>query len=126
MSFSLFILSIRSNPIILSSIPGNNEKAVLAAKLESENKGFQSAIVSTRVDGDVGVISRIYALLARQVADTIRDPGNKDKLRVFVETDMAKELRVRKEFVSELLAMNFEKPICLIFAGKSNIEVWFN
>lgn len=110
-----------NNTIPSSVIPGNNEKAALAAKLESENKGFQSTIVSTRVEGDVGTISRIYALLARHVADTIRHPGNKDKLRVFVEKEIAEELRVRAEFVEELLAMDFGKAICLIFAGKVSI-----
>lgn len=99
--------------------------AALAAKHDSENKGFQSAIVSTRVEGDVRTISRIYAFLARHVADTIRDPGNKDKLRVFVEQDIAKELRVREEFVEELLAMDFGKAICLIFAGEGDVEVTF-
>lgn len=106
-------------------ISGNNEKAALAAKVESEKKGFQSAIVSTRVEGDVGAISRIYASLARHVVDTIRDSGNKDKLRLFVETDMANELRVRKEFIEELLAMDFGKAICLIFAGRCNVKVGF-
>lgn len=105
---------------LLFQFSGNNEKAVFAAKLESQNKGFQSSIVSTAVEGDVSTISRIYARLARHVADTIRDPRNEDSLRVFVEKDMAKQLRVKEIFVDELLAMNFSKPICLIFAGKVN------
>lgn len=102
-------------------IPGNNERAALAAKVEAQNKGFQSAIVSTRVEGDVRAISRIYASLARHVVDTIRDSGNKDKLRLFVEKVMASELRARKEFIEELLTMNFGKAICLIFAGRCSV-----
>lgn len=102
----------------MSPLVGNNEAAALAAKAEAEKKGFQSAVVSTRVEGDVETISRIYASLARHVVDTIRDADDKDKLRVFVEKEVANELRVRKEFIEELLAMDFGKAICLVFAGR--------
>lgn len=108
-----------------SFIAGNNLEAARAAKVAAENKGFQSAVVSTRVEGDVRTISRIYASLARHVVDTIRDASNnsnKDKLRLFVEQDMANELRVRKEFIEELLAMDFGKAICLVLAGRCRLK----
>ncbi|XP_056634963.1 glycerate kinase isoform X1 [Diorhabda sublineata] len=101
---------------------GNNKIATEAAKQEAINKGFQSAIISTQIDGDVEKISKIYAELARNIDIAINDNSNKGKLRVFLET-FSYDLRVEERFVQELLDMDFNKKMCLIFAGEPTVVV---
>ncbi|KAJ8922629.1 hypothetical protein NQ315_007661 [Exocentrus adspersus] len=103
-------------------VAGNNTIAAEAAKEEAINRGFQSVIVSTEIDGDVNRISKIYARMACNLAAVITDPGRRDKARVFLE-GAASELRAGKRFVAEVLDMDYSRPLCLIFAGEPTVVV---
>ncbi|XP_018563727.1 glycerate kinase [Anoplophora glabripennis] len=103
-------------------IIGNNTIAAEAAKEEAINKGLQSVIVSTEIDGDVNRISGIYARMARNLDAAITDSGNKDKARVFLE-NAAMDLPFRHGIVEEILHLDFSRPICLIFAGEPTVVV---
>ncbi|CAG9856845.1 unnamed protein product [Phyllotreta striolata] len=107
---------------VYTYVIGNNKIAAEAAKQEAINKGFQSAIISTGIEGDVRKISEIYAQLARNVAAVITDSGNKDSLKVFLET-FSEDLRVRQGFIDELLDMDYSNGICLISAGEPTVTV---
>uniref|UniRef100_A0A6P7F6A7 Glycerate kinase n=1 Tax=Diabrotica virgifera virgifera TaxID=50390 RepID=A0A6P7F6A7_DIAVI len=101
---------------------GNNKIAAEAAKHEAINKGFQSAIISTQIEGDVGQISKIYAEFARNIASVISDLGNKDNLQVFLRT-FSKGLRAEEGFIQEVLDMDYTKGVCFVFAGEPTVVV---
>ncbi|CAH1105622.1 unnamed protein product [Psylliodes chrysocephalus] len=101
---------------------GNNKIAAEAAKQEAINKGFQSSIISTEIEGNVEKISKIYVQLARNVASVITNSGNKDNLKVFLET-FSEDLRVREGFIQEVLDMDYKRGICLICAGEPTVVV---
>ncbi|CAH1174213.1 unnamed protein product [Phaedon cochleariae] len=101
---------------------GNNRIAALAAKREAINRGFQSSVASTQIEGDVCEIGRIYAALARELASVISDPSDRDNLEVFLET-FAEHFRVDRTFIREVLDLDYSRGICLIFAGEPTVVV---
>jgi glycerate 2-kinase len=103
-------------------IIGNNLMAAEAALQHAASFGFQSAIISTRVTGNVRAISRIYADLARNMASAICNSSSKQAVKESVRASTA-DLQTAPDFVDTLIDFDFGQEICLIAAGEPTVVV---
>lgn len=99
---------------------GNNHIAAEAARQHAISLGFQSAIISTSITGNVSEISQIYATLARDVASAMAEPSLRATLRSRLQ-------KYKQYFDStcffEVLDFDLSKMICLIAAGEPTVVV---
>lgn len=102
-------------PHVSNYIIGNNKIAAEAAHQHALSLGFQSAIISTSITGDVKEISQIYADLARHIIDAILNPLKK--------LNVAEIARTMNFDVADLINFDFRKNICLIAAGEPTVVV---
>lgn len=102
-------------PHVTNYIIGNNKIAAEAALQHALSLGFQSAIISTSITGDVKEISQIYADLARHIIDGILNPLKK--------LNAAEIARTMNFDVADLINFDFRKNICLIAAGEPTVVV---
>uniref|UniRef100_A0A1Y1KYP8 Glycerate kinase n=1 Tax=Photinus pyralis TaxID=7054 RepID=A0A1Y1KYP8_PHOPY len=112
-------------PHVRNYIIGNNQIAANAALSHATALGYQSFVLSTRVQGEVGRISEIYAELARQVASLIiSNKGECENFKLFLET-FKSELGISEFAFNEITNFNFKScsGICLIFGGEPTVTV---
>nr|XP_054752241.1 glycerate kinase-like [Lytechinus pictus]XP_054752243.1 glycerate kinase-like [Lytechinus pictus] len=102
-------------------IIGSNSIAVAAAKKKAEAIGFETVNISNAMDGEARHVAALFADLAKYVCEryTAGSTGGKAFAECF---------RVTKDKVQELedtleVAVQGNKPVCLISAGETTVTV---
>ncbi|KAK5643223.1 hypothetical protein RI129_007068 [Pyrocoelia pectoralis] len=112
-------------PHVHNYVIGSNKIATNAALSQAVALGYQSFVLSTRVQGEVERISKIYAELARQVASLINsNKGERENWKLFLES-FRTELNISEFTFNEIINFNFNSSpgICLIFGGEPTVTV---
>nr|XP_022913512.1 glycerate kinase [Onthophagus taurus] len=97
-------------------IIGNNKLAVEACRTKAISFGYETRILTTKIQDDVEVLSKFYA----ELAALIYSSTSKTDLRNFLESAKSKLDDID---VEDFLQLDFSKNICIIGAGEPTVVV---
>lgn len=113
-------------PNSLVHVIGNNSVAIDLAIEEMKKLKIHGICMSKRIEGDVAIVSSIYANIAKAIYELDTGRMDDDDFKKFVHS-LDETLKLEKEFCNQLVNVVQDKtrrnPICLISGGETTVTI---
>ncbi|XP_043826278.1 glycerate kinase [Dromiciops gliroides] len=110
---------------VLNVVIGSNSLALAEAQRRAEALGYQTLVLSTVIEGDVGHLARFYGLLAQVVGIRLSSQDMKTKKEEDELQELVEELQLSDIKLEEVLqAVEGAKgPVCLLAGGEPTVRL---
>ncbi|XP_074139526.1 glycerate kinase isoform X3 [Sminthopsis crassicaudata] len=110
---------------VLNTIIGSNSVALAEAQRRAEGLGYQSLVLSTVVQGEVGRLSRFYGLLAQTAIVRLSSQAVTTKKEEDELQKLAEELQLTDLKLGDVMKVleQAKGPICLLAGGEPVVRV---